>query len=145
MHVKDIRISHLLILIKAIYLVAQHTVLPRGGKSKVMTNVDQMVMFCLLTRRKINLVRLILDFIISSIHAERRRHFTLPYGMPLTRIVTRAQLPSRGHRSDDKRPTTTIDTFTDFRLKPRALKMETKKKKKKDKKKKYSYVQKDDT
>ena len=83
-----------------------------------MIDVDQMVMFCLLIKRRINLVRLILDFIISSIHAERKRHFTLLYGMLLTRIFTRAQLPIGGHKLEDNRPKATIDTFIDLGLKP---------------------------
>ena len=51
-----------------------NTLCYQGVVTEVMTDVDQMVMFCLLTKRRINLVRLILDFIIYSVHAKRRRH-----------------------------------------------------------------------
>ena len=57
-----------------------------------------MVMFCLMTRKMINLVRLILDFIFAVVNAEQRRHVTLAYGMFLTRVFIRAQLPLDRHR-----------------------------------------------
>ena len=81
MKVRDIRTSYLLTPIWAVYSIIQHNVLPRSGKIDVMTKVDQMVMFYLMTKRRINLIRLILDFIISTIGVKRRRHATLPYGM----------------------------------------------------------------
>ena len=120
MQVREIITSHLLILVRAAYIVIQHIVLPRSGNTDVMTEVDQMVMFCLMTIRKINLVRLILDFILSAVHAERRRHATLPYGMFLTKVFTRAQLPLDGHRVDNKCPPTTMKTFSAMGLKPQA-------------------------
>ena len=89
-HVRDIHTYHLLTSVNAVYLVVQHTVLPRSGNIDVMTEVDQMVVFCLMTKRRINLVKLILDFILSAAYAERRRHATLPYGMFLTRVFRRA-------------------------------------------------------
>ena len=55
-----------------------------------MIEVDQMVMFCLMTRRRINLVRLIIDFILATVHAEIRRHATLLYDIFLTRVFIRA-------------------------------------------------------
>ena len=70
--------------------MVQHTVLPSSGKIDVMTEVDQMVMFCLMTRRRINLVRLIMDFIVAAVNVEKKRHATLPYGMFLTRVFVRA-------------------------------------------------------
>ena len=60
--------------------------LTRRGDTEVMTDENQMVMFYLQTWRRFNLVRLILDFIISSVHTDRRRHFTLPYGLLMTRV-----------------------------------------------------------
>ena len=83
-HVRDIHTSHLLTNVRAVYSVVQNTVLPQSGNTDVMTKVDQMVMFGLMTRRRINLVRLILDFILSTVNTERRRHATLPYNMFLT-------------------------------------------------------------
>ena len=100
-----------------------------------------MVMFCLMTRRKINLVRLILDLILITIHAERKRLATLPYDMFLTRVFIRAQLAIDGHETDHKRPTTTMKTFLALRLKPQEKvkeKDKEKEKEKKDKKKKDS-------
>ena len=79
-----------------------------------------MVIFCLITMRRINLVRLILDFILSAINAERRRHATLPYGMFLTRVFVRAQLPIEGHGVETKRSTTTMKTFSALGMKPQA-------------------------
>ena len=64
--------------------------LPRMGNADVMTEVDQMVMFCLMTRRRINLVRLILDFILSTVDAARRSHAAILYSMFLTKVFTRA-------------------------------------------------------
>ena len=49
-HVRDIHTSHLLTHVKAMYSVVQHTVLLRNGNIDVMTEVDQMVMFCLMIR-----------------------------------------------------------------------------------------------
>ena len=135
---RDIWTYHLLIPVKDVYSVVQHKVLPRGGDTEVMTDVDQMVLFCLLSKRRINLMRLILDFIPSSVHAERRRNFTLPYGMLLTRIFEQAQLLVGGHRSDDNRSSAAVNTFIDLGLKPKDPEKETKKKK--DKKKKDSSV-----
>ena len=77
-----------------------------------------MVIFCLMTRRRINLVRLILDFILSAVNAASRSHATFPYGMFLIRIFTRAQLPIDGHKADNKHPTTTMKTFLALGLKP---------------------------
>ena len=94
-------------------------------------------MFCLMTKRRINLVRLILDFTLAVINAERRRHAIFPYGMILIRVFIRAQLPLDGHKADNKHSTTTMKTFLALGLKPHALEKE-KKEKKKDKKKKDS-------
>ena len=87
------------------------------GNIDVMTEVDHMVMFCLMTRRRINLVRLILDYTLSAINAARRSHATLPYGMLFTRVFRRAQLPIDGHRKDDKCLATTMKTFSTMGLK----------------------------
>ena len=40
MHVRDILTSHVLILVRAVYLVVQHIVLLRSGNINVMTEVD---------------------------------------------------------------------------------------------------------
>ena len=129
MYVRDIRTSYLLISIRAVYSMFQHIVLPRSDNTNVMTEVDQMVMFCLMTKRMINLVRFIVDFIITVVNAERKRHATLPYGMFLTRVFIRAQLPIDGHRIDSKRPTTIMKTFSILDLKPQALKRRKRKRK----------------
>ena len=83
-----------------------------------MSEVDHMVMFCLMTKRKINLVRLILDFIIVAIGVEKKKHASIPYGMFLTRVFNKAQFPLNGERSDNKRLTTTMKTFQALGLKP---------------------------
>ena len=69
--------------------------LPKSGNIDVMTKVDQMAVFCLMTKRRINLVRL--DFILAVVNAERRRYATLPYGMLLTKVFIKAQLHVDGH------------------------------------------------
>ena len=115
------------------------------GNTDVMIEVDHMVMFCLMTRRRINLVWLILDYTLSAIHAARRSHVTLFYGMLLTRVFTRAELPIDGHRKDDKRPTTTMKTFSTMGLKPQGLKKEEEKKKEKKKGEKKKDPRKKDT
>ena len=84
----------------AIYSVVQYTMLPWSGNIDVMSKVDQMVMLCLMIKRKIHLVRLILDFIIFVVGAERRRHATLSYGMFLTKVFIKAQLHLGGERCD---------------------------------------------
>ena len=93
MSVREIRTSHLLIPVKAIYYMVQHIVLLRSDNIDVMTEVDRVVVFYFMTRRRINLVRLNLDFILATVNVERRRHATLPYGMFPTRVFIRAQLP----------------------------------------------------
>ena len=133
MRVRDIRTSHLLTPVRVVYSIVQHTVLPKSGNTDVMTEVDQMVMFSFMTRRKINLVRLILDFIISDVGAKRRRHATLPYDMFLTRVFTKAQFPLDGQRPDTKRPTTTMKTFSVLGLKSRVQEKEKEKESKKKK------------
>ena len=80
-------------------------------------------------------MRLILEFIVSTVNAERRRHATLPYGMFLTRIFIRAQLPLDRHRTDNKRSMTTMKTFFALGLKPQG---QHKEKEKEDKQKKDS-------
>ena len=62
MHVRDINTSHLLTNDRVVYSMVQHTVLPQSCNIYVMSEVDHMVMFCFMTRRRIDLVRLILDF-----------------------------------------------------------------------------------
>ena len=77
-----------------------------------------MVMFFLMTKRRINLVRLILDFILAVVNAKRRRHATLLYGMFLMRVFIKAQLSIDRDRADSKRPTMTMKTFSALGLKP---------------------------
>ena len=69
-------------------------------------------------QRRINFMKLITDFMSLAINAERMRHATLTYGMFLTRVFKRAQLPIEGHRADNKCPTTTMKTFSFLGLKP---------------------------
>ena len=90
MHVRDIHTSHSFINVRVVYSVVQHTLLPRSGNTDMMTEVDQMVMFCLMARRRINLVRLTLDFILSTVNVGRRRHATLTYGMFLIKVFIQA-------------------------------------------------------
>ena len=147
MQVRNICTSSLILNVRAIYSFIQHTVLPRMGNTDVMTEIDHMVMFCLMIRRKINLVRLILDYMLSAMDDARRSHAALLYGMLLTRIFQRAQLPIDGHRKDEKYPATTMKTFSAIGLKSQGLeKVEKKKKKKekeKEKKRKSTNLQKD--
>ena len=84
-----------------------------------MTDVDQMVMFCFMAKRKINMVKLIIDFIIATVSSERRRHATILYNMFLTKVFIRAQLPLDRHKADNKRPTTTMKSFSTLELKPK--------------------------
>ena len=121
MRVKDIRTSHLLTPVRAIYSIVQYIVLPKNGNTDVMSEVDQMVMFCLRTRRMINLVRLILDFIIFAIGVERRKHATLPYGIFLTKVFIKAQLPLDGEKRAKHRLTITMKTFLALGLKPKDI------------------------
>ena len=88
MRVRDIPTSILLTPVRPIFSVVQYAMLPRSGNTNVMSEVDQMVMFCLMTKRKINLVRLILDFIIAVVGA--KKHASLPYGMFLTKVFNKA-------------------------------------------------------
>ena len=90
MQVRDIHTFHLLTFVRVVYSMVQHTVLPRSGNTDVMTTMDHMVMFCLMTKKRINLVRLIMDFILLVVHVKRIRHATLPYDMFLTRVFIRA-------------------------------------------------------
>ena len=60
MRVRDIQTSHLFVPIRDVYSVVQHTMLSRNSNIDVMTELDQMVMFYLMSKRMINLVRLIL-------------------------------------------------------------------------------------
>ena len=83
------------------------------GNTDAMTELDHMVMFCLL----INLIKLILDYMLTAIDDSRRRHTALPYGMLLICIFARAQLPINDHRKDEKCPTTTNKTFSTMGLK----------------------------
>ena len=90
-------------------------------------------MFYLMTKGKINLVRLILDFIIVVFGAERNKHASPSYGMFLTKVFNKAQLPLAGERANDKRPTTIINAFQTMGLKPKA---QDKEKEKENKEKK---------
>ena len=96
-------------------------------------------MFYLMAKRRINLVRLILDFIIiASISAKKKKRASLPYGMFLTKVLNKAQLPLAGERSDDKRPTTTMKTFCAIGLKSKS---QDKKKENETRKKKMLLLQ----
>ena len=59
--------------------------------------------------------------------------------MFLTRVFIKAQSPLDGHKVDNKRPTTTMKTFSALGLKPQAKEV-VKEKEKKDKKKNDSSV-----
>ena len=85
-----------------------------------------------MTRRKIKLVRLILDYMLSAMDEARRNHAAMSYGMLLTRVFVRVQLPVDGHRKDEKRPTTTKKTFSAMGLKLQGPDIEGEKKKKKN-------------
>ena len=100
MQVRNIHTASLLLNVRAIYSVVQYTFLPRMGNTDVMTEVDHMVMFSFMTRRRINLIRLILDYMLTAIDDLRRSHAALPYGMVLTHIFARAQLLIDGHGKD---------------------------------------------
>ena len=108
-----------------------------------MIEVDQMVTFYLMTKRRITLVKLILDCILAVVNAKRRKHAALAYDMFLTRVFIKAQLPLDGHRADNKRPTTIMKTFSALSLKPQAPKMEKEDKKKKDSSDKKTRTQKE--
>ena len=54
----------------------------------------------------------------------------MPYGMLLTRVFARGQLPVDGHRKDEKCPATTKKIFFAMGLKFQGPEMEEKKKKK---------------
>ena len=139
MQVRNIHTASLLLNVTAVYSVIQYTVLPRMGNNDVMTEVDHMVMFCLMTRRRINLIRLILDYMLTAIDDSRRIHTALPYRMLLTRIFARAQLPINSHRKDEKCPTTTKKTFFAMGIKfqdPDTKGEKQKKKKEEEEKKK---------
>ena len=55
----------------------------------------------------------------------------MPYGMLLTCVFARMQLPVDGHRKDEKCPTTTKETFFAMGLKFQGLDTKGEKKKKK--------------
>ena len=118
MEVRDIHTSHLLTNVRVVYSVVQYIVLPRMWNTGIMIEVDQMVIFYLMTRRRINLVRLILDYTFSIVDTARMSHVALPYGMLFTCVFMRSQLLIDGHRKDDKCPTTTMKTFSAMGLKP---------------------------
>ena len=101
------------------------------GNTDVMTEVDQMVMFCLMTRRRINLVRKILDYMLLAIDEARKSHAATPYDMLLTRVFGKVQLPVDGHKKDEKHLTTTKKTFSAMGLKLEGPSTEGEKKKKK--------------
>ena len=117
MHVRNIHTSNLLNTVRTIYSIVQYTVLPRMGNSDIMMEVDHMVMFCLVTRRRINLVGLILHYMLSAIDDVRRSHVAMPYDMLLTYVFVRAQLPIDGHKKDEKCFAATKKTFSTIGLK----------------------------
>ena len=110
MRVRDIHTSSLLTPSRVVLSVVQHFVLPRSGNTDVMSGVNYIVMFCLMTKKGINLVRLILDFIIVAEEAKQKKYASLPYGMFLTRVFIKTQFPSKCEKVA-KRATTTMKTF----------------------------------
>ena len=52
--------------------MVQHSILLKSGNTDVMSRVDHVVMFYLMIKRRINLLRLILVFIITIVRAEKR-------------------------------------------------------------------------
>ena len=89
MRARDIHTSSLLVPIRATFSVVQHTMLLRNGNTDIMSEANHMVMFCLMTKRNINLVRLILDFIIAAISVGKKKHASLLYGMLLTKVFNK--------------------------------------------------------
>ena len=87
------------------------------GNTDVMIEVDHMVMFYLMNIRRINLVRLILDYMISAIDDARRSDAAMPYDMFFTHVFARTQLPIDGHKKDKKCLVTTMKTFSAMGLK----------------------------
>ena len=109
--VRDIHTSSLLTPVRAILSVVQHSVFSTSGNIDVMSGVAHMVMSYLMTKRRINMVRLMLDFIIAAVEVEKKKHASLPYGMFLTRVFIKARFLLEGERADSKRPITTMKTF----------------------------------
>ena len=77
-----------------------------------MTKMDIMALYCVMTRRKINLDKLIMDHYLSTIERDKRKNVGLPYGKYLTGAFNVFDLNIEGEKVHDIRRKTTWKTFT---------------------------------
>jgi len=77
----------------------RHTLFPRCGTLDVVTYTDLCIMYHLMTKTKLNLCFIILQYMIDSYLNVKQKIVELPYGMHLTPIFKVAQVSLEGEES----------------------------------------------
>ena len=84
---------------KIFHNMIRHTLLPRCGTFDVVTYIDLCIMYHLMTKTKLNLCFIILQYMIDSCLAVKQKVVELPYGMHTTPIFKAARVSLEGEES----------------------------------------------
>jgi len=78
----------------------RHTLLPRCGTFDAVTDIDLCIMYHLMTKTKLKLCFIILQYMIDSCLDVKQKFVELPYGMDMTPIFKAAQVSLEGEECE---------------------------------------------
>lgn len=85
---------------KIIHNMIRHTLLPRCGTFDAITDTDLCIMYHLMTKTKLNLCFIILQYMIDSCLDVKQKVVELSYGMHMTPIFKVAQVSLQGEECE---------------------------------------------
>ncbi|KEH15728.1 hypothetical protein MTR_0611s0030, partial [Medicago truncatula] len=83
---------------KILHNMVRHTLVPKCGSFDVVSDMDLCIIYHLITKTKLNLWFLIIQHMIDSCLAVKQSVAGLPYGMHLTSIFQKANIPFEGEK-----------------------------------------------
>jgi len=83
---------------KVLHNMIRYTLLPRCGSFDVVSNIDLCIIYHLMNKTKLNLCFIIIQHMIDSCLAIKQTVAGLPYGMHLTPLFQKANVPLEGEK-----------------------------------------------
>ena len=77
---------------KIFHNMIRHTILPKCGSFKVVTNIDLCIIYHLINKIPLNLCYIIIQYMIDQCYSIKQKIAGLPYGMHLTPIFRAAKI-----------------------------------------------------
>lgn len=77
-----------------------------------MARMHILTLFYVMTKRRVNLNRLIMHYLLFVIKGDKKKNNWHPYGMLLIRVFKHLKLPLVGERIDDSRSVMSTKTFS---------------------------------